>query len=305
MINGDDSPPDKTLIVIVGPTAVGKTSCSIRIAQVFDAEIVSADSRQFYQELNIGTASPSEEELQLCKHHFIGHLSINKEYNVHSFETEALIVLDNLFERSQYAVMVGGSGLYVNAVCYGIDDLPDPDYEVREKLNQILKNEGIEPLQEQLSGLDPQYFMAVDKENPKRLIRAIEVCLTTGKKYSDLRKNISKPRQFNMIKIGLNRERNDLFEIINQRVDKMIENGLVDEVRSLYSYKHLNALNTVGYKEIFDYLDGKHDLERAIENIKTNTRRYAKRQLVWFKKDLTIKWFHPDDTEEIISFIDS
>ncbi|MCK4678484.1 MAG: tRNA (adenosine(37)-N6)-dimethylallyltransferase MiaA [Bacteroidales bacterium] len=305
MINGDDTPPDKTLIVIVGPTAVGKTSCSIRIAQMFDAEIVSADSRQFYSELNIGTAPPSEKELQLAKHHFIGHLSINKEYNVYRFETEALVIFEHLFKKSQYAVMVGGSGLYINAVCYGIDDLPDPDAVVRKELNQLLENEGIEPLREQLAGLDPQYFAVVDQENPKRLIRAIEVCLTTGKKYSDLRKNRSKPRRFNMIKIGLNRERNDLFEIINQRVDKMIENGLVEEVRSLYSYKHLNALNTVGYKEIFDYLDGKNDLERAIENIKTNTRRYAKRQLVWFKKDPTIKWFHPDETDEIINFINA
>ncbi len=305
MINGDDTPPDKTLIVIVGPTAVGKTLCSLRIAQEFNAEIVSADSRQFYQELNIGTAPPSKEELQLSKHHFIGHLSINKEYNVHKFETEALAIFDNLFKRDQYVVMVGGSGLYVNAVCYGIDDLPDPDPVVRKELTKLLENEGIEPLQEQLAGLDPQYFAVVDQENPKRLIRAIEVCLTTGKKYSDLRKNKSKPRRFNTIKIGLNRERNELFDIINQRVDKMIENGLVDEVKSLYSYKHLNALNTVGYKEIFDFLDGKNDLERAIENIKTNTRRYAKRQLVWFKKDPTIKWFHPDETEGIINFINS
>ncbi|MCD4746049.1 MAG: tRNA (adenosine(37)-N6)-dimethylallyltransferase MiaA [Bacteroidales bacterium] len=300
-MNNSDS--HKLFIAIVGPTAIGKTAISIELAKEFETEIISADSRQFYKQLKIGSATPTTKELNTVKHHFIGNLSVTDYYNVSKFETEVIDFLNIFFSKNKYAIMVGGSGLYINAVCYGIDELPDVDETLREHLKSIYKTSGIEPLQKQLKKLDPEYYSIVDLPNHKRLMRALEVCIITGKTYTSFRNKTPKKRNFRIIKIGLNRERTELFDIINKRVDKMIEQGLIDEVKNLYQFKNRNALNTVGYKEIFDYLDNKIKLEKAIENIKTNTRRYAKRQLTWFKKDKSIHWFHPDDKEKIIDFI--
>ena len=294
---------NKTLIVILGPTAIGKTALSIKLARHFNTEIISSDSRLLFKEMKIGTAVPSTEELNSVKHHFIGNLSISDYYNVSKFEKEALHKLDDIFLKNNLAIMVGGSGLYIDAVCKGIDDLPDPDKKLRHEINEIFKSSGIEALQKKLKELDPEYYLIVDLKNPKRLMRAIEVCLQTGKTYTSLRKNKTGKRDFNIIKIGLNCEREKLFERINLRVDKMINEGLLDEVKELYKHKNLNSLNTVGYKEIFDFLDNKTTFEQAIENIKTNTRRYAKRQLTWFKRDEEIKWFHPTEKNEIILYL--
>ena len=291
------------LLVILGPTAIGKTKLAIDIAKTFDAAIISADSRQFYKELKIGVAAPTDEELKVVKHHFVGNLSINEYYNVSKFENEVLEFLNGYFQNKRYAVMASGSGLYIDAVCKGIDELPDPDDNLRRQLKKTLKNNGLESLLKQLEQLDPEYYKIVDLNNPNRIMRALEVCLKTGKTYTSLRNNKPKKRDFEIIKIGLNRPREELFEIIENRVDKMIEQGLPDEVKGLWKYKNLNALNTVGYKEIFDYFDGNCTHDQAIEKIKTNTRRYAKRQLTWFKKDKSIHWFHPDEKEKIVEFV--
>ncbi len=292
-----------TLIVVLGPTAIGKTALSIKLANHFKTEIISSDSRQFYKEMKIGTAVPSPEKLNAVKHHFIGNLSISDYYNVSKFEQEALQKLEKIFSLNQFAIMVGGSGLYIDAVCNGIDDLPDPDKKLRDKIKDNYKILGIEALQKKLKELDPEYYSIVDLKNPKRLMRAIEVCLQTGKTYTSLRKNKADNRDFNIIKIGLNCERQELFERINLRVDKMTEDGLLDEVKNLNKFRNLNSLNTVGYKEIFDFLDNKITFKRAIENIKTNTRRYAKRQLTWFKRDESIKWFNPSEINKIILYL--
>jgi tRNA dimethylallyltransferase len=296
-----DSPA--MLIVLTGPTAVGKSFLSIELATTLSIEILSADSRQFYREMKIGTASPSAEFLKLVPHHFIAHLSIHDFYNVSRFESDALQRLDHLFETSSSALLVGGSGLYINAVCHGIDELPDPDGALREQLKDLYQNEGIKPLQDKLRELDPIYFEQVDQLNPKRLLRAIEVCMKTGLSYSSLRKNEPKPRKFRILKIGLQREREELNKRINSRVDQMMEEGLLEEVKKLLPYRHLNALNTLGYKELFDHIDGKYSLGQAVEKIKTNTRRFAKRQMTWFRKDQEINWFHPEDLVGIIRFI--
>jgi tRNA dimethylallyltransferase len=296
-----DSPA--MLIVLTGPTAVGKTSLSIELATTLSVEILSADSRQFYQEMKIGTASPSAELLKLVPHHFISHLSIHDYYNVSRFESDALQRLDHLFETSSSAFLVGGSGLYINAVCHGIDELPDPDGALRQQLKHLYQNEGIKPLQDKLRELDPIYFEQVDQLNPKRLLRAIEVCLTTGVTFSSLRKNEPKPRKFRILKIGLQRDRKELNNRINSRVDQMMEEGLLEEVKELLPYRHLNALNTVGYKELFDHIDGKYSLGQAVDKIKTNTRRFAKRQMTWFRRDQEINWFHADDLQSIYQFI--
>lgn len=294
-----------TLIVIVGPTAVGKTLMAIEIARYFHTEILSADSRQFYKELQIGVASPSNDELKLAKHHFIGNLSIHENYNVSKFENEALHLLSNLFKINNNVVLVGGSGLYIDAVCKGIDELPDPEESLRLEIKENFEEKGIEYLRNQLKILDLEYYNQVDLANPKRLMRAIEVCLTTGKTFTSLRVNQQKTRNFNIIKIGLEFPRDILYERINKRVDVMIEEGLLAEAEALFGFKSLNALNTVGYKEIFDYMDGKVSLEFAIEKIKINSRRYAKRQLTWFKRDKDINWFDATDKDNIIDFVEA
>lgn len=293
----------KLLIVITGPTAVGKTSFSIELAKLLHTEIISADSRQFYREMKIGTAPPSLQELNDIKHHFIGHLSVHDYYNVSKYESDAINRIYELFQTYDKLVMVGGSGLYINAVTHGIDDLPDPDETTRSYLKSLYVKDGIESLRKLLRKSDPEYYAQVDLKNPSRLIRALEVCLTTGKKYSSLRKNEKKQRNFRYVFIGLNRQRDELFKIINRRTDKMIEHGLVEEAAGLYSLRTLNALNTVGYKEIFEYFDGIITLEQAIKNIKTNTRRYAKRQLTWFGKIPEIQWFQPSEKEKIFELI--
>jgi len=293
----------KTLIAIIGPTGIGKTDLSIDIAQRLNTEIISCDSRQVYKELKIGTAVPSETQLQKVKHHFIGNKSISDYYNASMFEVEALDLLEDLFQKYNNVIMTGGSGLYINAVCNGIDDLPTIDQELRKELLQRLKNEGVESLRMQLKMLDPDYYRQADTKNPKRILKALEVSLQTGKPYSSFLTNPKKDRNFRILKIGLQRDRDELYERINLRVDQMIKEGLVEEARSFYKEKHLNSLNTVGYRELFDYFDGSISLEKAIELIKRNSRHYAKRQISWFGRDNEIQWFHPDESEKIIEFI--
>lgn len=289
--------------MIAGPTAVGKTGVAIELAKAWNSEIISADSRQFYREMSIGTAKPDENQLNEVKHHFVGHLSVHDYYNVSKFEKEALNLLKSLFQKNDLIFLVGGSGLYIDAVCKGIDDFPDPEPELRKYLKGIYLDEGIARLQEMLLQKDPEYFETVDANNPNRLLRALEVCHTTGKKFSEQRSNTLKPRDFQIIKIGLNLPRPELFSRIENRVDKMIEKGLLDEVKSLLLFRHLNALNTVGYKEIFDFLDSKITLHQAIMNIKTNTRRYAKRQLTWFNRTDEYTWYEPSQINEITSYL--
>ncbi len=282
---------NKNLIVIVGPTAIGKTSLSIKIAKHFKCDIISADSRQFYKEMSIGTAAPTPEELEQANHHFIQHKSIHETYTVGDFEKEALQKIEELFIKNDYIVMVGGSGLYVDAVTKGLDSFPEVDSEVRKKLQKDYDEYGIESLQQRLKVLDPAYYDSVDIQNTHRVMRALEVCISSNKPYSSFLTKTEKKRPFNIIKIGLTAERQTIYDRINHRVDLMIEDGLLEEVKKLYEVKHLNALNTVGYKEIFNFLDQKWDLDFAISEIKKNTRRFAKRQLTWFRKDKQIEWF--------------
>ena len=288
----------KTLYFVVGPTAVGKTTFAIQLAQYLETEIISADSRQFFREMNIGTATPSLEELAQVKHHFIGNLSIHQNYNVSSFEQDAIKLIYQLFEERDAVVVVGGSGLYLDALAYGIDDLPDASEELRLDLKRLYDNEGIEALQVKLEALDPVFYQQIDKQNPKRLLRALEVCISTGKPYSEMRLGQKKDRDFKICWIGLEQERIVLNERINLRVDLMLENGLLDEVKQLYPYKDLNSLNTVGYKEFFTWLDGKETFDWAVEKVKTNSRRYAKRQMTWFRKNEDILWFRVDKLPE-------
>jgi len=292
----------KTLIVIVGPTAIGKTSLAIDLAKHYQTEIISADSRQFFKEMSIGTAKPSEKELAEAPHHFINSHSITQLFSTGDFEVQALTLIEQLFTKHDVLVMVGGSGLYINAICNGLDDMPDIDLTIRERLNQQLANEGIEPIRKQLSELDPEYFAKVDQSNPQRMIRGLEVVLSTGQKLSSFLTSNKKERPFNIIKIGLNTEREKLYHQINQRVDLMMGHGLVEEVKALEPHKELNALKTVGYAEIFDYLSGSIDLTTAVDKIKQNTRRFAKRQLTWFRKDTETTWFEPGDTANVIAF---
>jgi tRNA dimethylallyltransferase len=278
------------LIVLTGPTAVGKTELSISLAQKHNTHIISCDSRQFYREMKIGTAAPSQKELQAVPHHFIGHLSIHDYYNVSMFEQDVLKLLPELFKNSDTVIMTGGSGMYIDAVAYGIDELPDADETIRQQVKAELTKNGLEGLQIWLQRLDPEHYETIDKFNPNRMLRAIEVCLQTGKPFSELRKNQSKKRDFEIEKICLVRPREELYHRINLRVDKMMEQGLEKEARSLYKFRHLNALNTVGYKELFSYFDGEISLEQAVTDIKTHSRRYAKRQLTWFKRDESYRW---------------
>jgi len=285
----------KKLIVIAGPTAVGKTAAAIKLAQLLQTEIISADSRQFYREMSIGTAKPDAAELVQAKHHFIDSHSIKESFTVGDFEKEALQLLDELFKTHDKVIMVGGSGLFIQAVTQGFDNLPTAEPKIREQLNNEFAEKGIEYLQQRLKGADPDYYDQVDLNNPQRLIRALEVFEATGKPFSSYRKATINTRPFESIKIVLDLPREELYNRINQRVDIMIEQGLVEEVRSLLLYRHLNALNTVGYSELFNYFDGNTDLQTAIDLIKQNTRRFAKRQLTWFRKDKEMKWLMAND----------
>ena len=296
--------PQYTLIVLAGPTASGKTQLAIELAQHFHTEIISADSRQFYREIPIGTAAPTPEQLKAVPHHFIGNLSVTDDYNVSTYEKEVLELLKKKFISNPVMIMTGGSGLYINAVCKGIDDIPNPDKSLRNELNQLFLEKGIETLRTKLNAIDPEYYSVVDHNNPKRLLRALEVCLQTGEKYSKLRKNKDSKRPFNIIKVGLEVPREILNERINKRTDEMIRLGWIQEAESVIRYKDYNALNTVGFKELFKYLEGKWTLEHAVEKIKTNTRRYAKRQMTWFRKDTDITWFSPGNIKTIISHLD-
>ena len=273
------------------------------IAKHFGIPIINADSRQIYRELKIGTARPTDEQIQAVRHYFVGTLGLDDYYSASLFEQQVLQLLDQLFQTSDYALLTGGSMMYIDAVCDGIDDIPTIDEETRRLMKQRLADEGLEALCEELRRLDPEYYEIVDRQNPRRVVHALEICTMTGKTYTSFRRRERRQRPFRIVKIALNRPREELYERINRRVDQMMSDGLLDEARALYPKKELNALNTVGYKELFDYLDGRWPLEEAIERIKGNTRRYARKQLTWYKKDEQIRWFHPDDKQSIIDYI--
>jgi tRNA dimethylallyltransferase len=296
---------NKTLISIVGPTAIGKTHLSIEVAKALKTEIISCDSRQFYKEMNIGTAVPSKEELSAVKHHFIQHISIFDEYSVGKFEIEAMKLIEEKFQYKNTLCLTGGSGLYQKAVLKGLDDFPKVEPHIREELNQLYKSKGIEPLQNKLVTLDPEYFAIVDQQNPHRLLRALEICIGTGRSFSYfLNQKNKKKREFESLKIGLIADRDVVYRRIEERVDIMMKEGLLEEAKNLYPYRNLNALNTVGYKELFDFMEGKSSLEKAIDEIKKNTRRFAKRQLTWYRKEKDIKWFPFDtDPKQIVDYI--
>ena len=293
----------KTLIVLTGPTAVGKTQLCLDIARHFGIPIINADSRQIYKELSIGTAKPSAEEQQTVKHYFVGTLSLQDYYSASLFESQVMNLLDMLFKTSDYALMAGGSMMYIDAVCDGIDDIPTIDNDTRATMKQRLADEGLEKLCEELQRLDPEYYEIVDRQNPKRVVHALEICTMTGRTYTSFRKREKKERPFHIVKIGLNREREELYNRINTRVDMMMQQGLLQEAETLYPLRDLNALNTVGYKEMFEYINGHWPLDEAVERIKGNTRRYARKQLTWYKKDQQIRWFHPNQKKEIIDYI--
>lgn len=296
----------KFLISIVGPTAIGKTALSIQLAQYFGTDIISADSRQFFREMQIGTAAPSKEELSAAKHHFIHHKSIHDNYNVGTFERDAMALLNKLFKTKDVVIMVGGSGLYVDAVTKGLDDFPDVDGDIRKKLNFDLETKGLSYLQEQLKQLDTEAYNTMAIDNPHRVIRALEVSIGTGKPYSSFLNKGKATRNFKTVSIGLTADRDIIYNRINQRVDLMVEEGLLEEVKSLLPHKNLNALNTVGYKELFNYFNGTWELDFAISEIKKNTRRFAKRQLTWFRKDASILWFdYLTETDKIIQSIET
>jgi tRNA isopentenyltransferase (miaA) len=291
------------LIVITGPTAVGKTELCMELAQWLNIPIINADSRQMFRELKIGTAAPTDKQLQQVRHYFVGNLSISDYYSASMYEQDVNKLLAELFTTSNYALLTGGSMMYIDAVCNGIDDIPTVDETTRQLMKQRLAEEGLEALVEELKQLDPEHYEVVDRQNPRRVVHALEICHMTGKTYTSFRKAEKKQHPFQIVKIGLNRDRSELYERINLRVDKMIQKGLVDEARNLTSYRHANALNTLGYKELFNYFDGIWNLDEAIERIKGNTRRYARKQLTWFKRDATMRWFHPNDVELIKNYI--
>lgn len=292
-----------TLLVITGPTAVGKTALCIDIAKHYGIPIINADSRQIYRELRIGTATPTEEQLRSVKHYFVGSISIDDYYNASMYEQEVLTLLDEQFKHSPIQLLTGGSMMYIDAVCNGIDDIPTIREDIREEMKRRYAEEGLEVLCEDLKRLDPEHYEIVDRKNHRRVIHALEICYQTGTTYSSFRKQEKKQRPFRIVKIGLNREREELYNRINQRVDQMMDDGLLDEVRSLQDKRSNNALNTVGYKEMFTYLDGTWSLEEAVERMKGNTRRYARKQLTWFKREEDIQWFHPSQKEDILKYI--
>lgn len=292
-----------TLIVITGPTAVGKTQLTLELAKHYGIPVINADSRQIYKELKIGTASPTEEQLKQVRHYFVGSKSINEYYNASMYEQEVMQLLESLFTTSPVQMLSGGSMMYIDAVCNGIDDIPTIREDIRTEMKRRYQEEGLEALCEDLKKLDPEHYETVDRQNYRRVIHALEICYQTGKTYTSFRKQTKKERPFKIVKIGLNRNREELYKRINQRVDDMMAQGLLDEARAMNPYREVNALNTVGYKELFDYMDERWSLEEAVERIKGNTRRYARKQLTWYKRDENIRWFHPDQQQEILNYI--
>lgn len=295
----------KRLLVIVGPTGSGKTDLSIRLARHYGAPILSTDSRQFYRGMAIGTAQPDPDQLQAAEHHFIASHDLNEDLNCGSYEMQALSCLEKLFAKHDWVIAVGGSGLYVRALCEGMDDLPQADPELREALSRRLETEGVDALAAELRTLDPAYYARVDRKNPARVMRALEVCLQTGRPYSEQRTGVRRPRPFGIVKVGVDLPRAELYARIDRRVDRMVADGLEAEARALYPYRTLNALQTVGYREFFDYFDGRTSYEEAVSLIKRNSRRYAKRQLTWFRRDPEIRWFGPWDDAAIIAHADA
>jgi len=292
----------KSLIILLGPTGVGKTDLSIEIAKYYNTEIISCDSRQIYKEMSIGTAVPDQQTLESVTHHFIQSHSIHDYYNASKFEIEVLERLELLFQKKDIVLMTGGSMMYIDVLCKGIDDLPEVDGELRQSLMLRMETEGIESLRNELRYHDPAYYNKVDLRNPKRILHALEICLMTGKPYSTFRTNQPKERPFKIVKLGLNRNREVLYNRINQRVDKMFDEGLEQEAKILFPFRHLNSLNTVGYRELFDCFDGNITLDEAKEKIKANSRKYARKQLTWFRRDPEITWFTPEMKDEIIAF---
>ena len=311
----------KTLLVVTGPTAVGKTVLCLELARHYGIPVINADSRQIFRDMKIGTAAPAEAELRQVRHFFVRELGLDEYYSASMYEQQVLALLERLFQTSDYALLAGGSMMYIDAVCNGIDDIPTVDDETRALMKRRLADEGLEALCEELRRLDPDHWAVVDRKNPRRVVHALEICHMTGRTYTSFRvkderlkmkddrydySSLTSPsgRPFRIVKIGLNRPREELYERINRRVDQMMEQGLLDEARRLLPYRHLNALNTVGYKEMFAYLDGIWSLDEAVERMKGNTRRYARKQLTWFKRDPMVRWFSPDQKEDIINYID-
>ena len=294
---------EKTLIVITGPTAVGKTALCLDIASHFNIPVINADSRQIYRELKIGTAAPTEQQLRQVRHYFVGILELDDYYSASIYEQQVLELLESQFAHSDYALLSGGSMMYIDAVCNGIDDIPTVDDDTRAMMKRRLAEEGLEALCEELRKLDPEHYTIVDRKNPRRVVHALEICHMTGRTYTSFRTHSRKQRPFRVKKIGLNIERDALYDRINRRVDQMMADGLLEEARRLLPKRHLNALNTVGYKEMFTYLDGIWTLDEAVERMKGNTRRYARKQLTWFRNDLQVKWFAPSDKDQIINYI--
>ena len=293
-----------TLIVVVGPTGSGKSALAVKLAQHYNAPVISTDSRQVFRNMAIGTAQPTAEELAAAKHYFIADREVEDDFNCGKYEVEALALLERLFAENRYVVAVGGSGLYIQALCEGMDSLPEADDALRAELKARLASEGLEVLADELRRLDPKYAEEVDIQNPARVMRALEVCITTGRPYSEQRVGKVAERPFNIVKVGTDMSRDVLYERINRRVDMMVEQGLVAEAMAMYPKRHLNALQTVGYRELFEHFDGNCSLEEAIELIKRNSRRYAKRQLTWFRRDESTGWYSPDDIEGVVAFID-